>query len=119
MKIDAGQQQRLGETTPMNQSANQELRLSAGPTELSPSDRHKVLASTERRLVLDILTGWAPPIELEKLATAVAACKGDVDLTRRMALRLHHMHLPLMAEFDIIDYDPATSRVESCSHHLE
>lgn len=85
-------------------------------THLPESERHRVLASERRRLILDVLAERSTPVDLADLAAAVATREsdgetdGDVD---RVALTLHHVHLPKMAAHGVVGYDPDAGRIES------
>ncbi|MFC7132704.1 MULTISPECIES: DUF7344 domain-containing protein [Salinibaculum] len=101
----------------MSQSPTDSTREYAGIEDLPTSDRHKLLAAECRRAVLDILTERAGPVDLEELAVAIAAREAAEDAVNektveRVAIGLHHNHLPLMAEFGVIDYDPEATLVE-------
>lgn len=83
---------------------------------LTDTERHDVLASERRRTVLDVLAGRATQVDLEDLAATVAARESGVDeddprAVERVAVSLHHNHLPRMAELDVLDYDAASNRV--------
>ncbi|WP_254765074.1 DUF7344 domain-containing protein [Natrinema marinum] len=83
------------------------------------SHRHRLLTSTRRRLTLDVLAGVTEPVSLSELATGIVAREDGVDAVDEasvgpVSVDLHHVHLPLMADIGIIDYDPETRRIESC-----
>ncbi|MDG5778334.1 hypothetical protein QA599_17935 [Haloarculaceae archaeon H-GB1-1] len=104
----------------MSQSPNEVTATDAGTVDLSTSDRYEVLAAERRRVTLDILAERATPVDLENLATAVTereadAERDDGETVEQVAISLHHNHLPKMADFGAIDYDPEATRVESCS----
>ena len=85
----------------------------------SPSERHRILAAERRRLALDYLADRTGPVDIEELAAAIAARETDEnspddDTVRQVAISLHHVHLPKMAAIGVIDYEPASSVVESC-----
>jgi hypothetical protein len=84
---------------------------------LTENDRHRLLASERRRVVLDILGERSGPVSLEELATAVTATENDTDApdkdaVERVRIALHHKHLPKMADLGIIDYDLVSQQVE-------
>lgn len=82
---------------------------------LTESERHRLLASERRRVLLSVLADESTPISLDELATAVAAEEPDSpDAADHTATRvtLHHTHLPQMSHLDIIDYDPTRRQVE-------
>lgn len=83
---------------------------------LADGDRHELLASKRRRTTLDVLAGRSAPVDLAELARTVAARECDVDATdadavERVAVSLHHNHLPKMDDWDVLDYDPVANRV--------
>ena len=84
--------------------------------DLHLDDRHRVLASERRRMVLDILEGNEGPVELEELARGVAAREDgiesvDHETVSRVGLSLHHQHLPIIAETGVFEYDPEATRI--------
>ncbi|WP_436927678.1 DUF7344 domain-containing protein [Halosimplex amylolyticum] len=86
---------------------------------MTEDEYHELLSVERRRTTLDILAGSTAPVELEELATTVAARESDVRVpdeatTERVAINLHHNHLPKMANLGLIAYDPDSSRVELC-----
>lgn len=102
----------------MSQSPSDVRGEHSGILDLRTSDRHKVLAAAHRRLALDVLNEQETPVDLEDLAAAIARLEADGEVVdektvERLATSLHHNHLPIMAELDIIDYDPAATVVES------
>lgn len=78
--------------------------------ELSPSDRHRILAAEYRRAVLEILADREPPVTLDRLATAIAA-RSETAETDRVRLLLHHEHLPRLDDGDVLEYDADDRRV--------
>lgn len=103
----------------MSQSPSDVTREYAGIANLPPSDRHKVLAAERRRVALDILSERVAPVDLEGLATVIAAREAEGDVAdektvEQVAITLHHTHLPMMADLGVIDYNPEATQVESC-----
>lgn len=87
--------------------------------DLTGSDRYRLLAADRRRTVLEVLGERTTPVDLQDLARAVAARenggkRADQGAVQRVALALHHDHLPRMSDLGVVDYDPRTNRVESC-----
>jgi hypothetical protein len=85
---------------------------------LTESEYHELLAVERRRTALDILASANAPVTLEELAATVAERESGPDIPdeatiERVAITLHHNHLPKMADVGAIDYDPDTPRVES------
>lgn len=85
--------------------------------ELSASERHSLFAADRRRLAIDILAGRSSPVELEGLAARITArgngSAADEESIERVAITLHHTHLPKMAEMGVVDYDPESRTVAS------
>ena len=83
---------------------------------LTTSERHALLAAERRRVTLEILAGRTAPVDLEEVATEVAAREDGVDAseeaTKRVTLSLHHTHLPKMADLGVLKYDPDSHRIE-------
>ena len=103
----------------MSHSPTDVTRTYAGTTALSTSDRHRLLAAERRRLALDYLADRTGPVDVEELAGTIAAHESDQniageDTVQQVAVSLHHVHLPKMAELGVIDYEPTESVVESC-----
>lgn len=79
------------------------------------------LLNDQRRYYLsEILSEQDPPIDLSRLAAAVASRETGTDsgerpaeTTDEIAIGLHHLHLPKLADADVIDYDAETNTVTS------
>ena len=70
-----------------------------------------------RAIVLDVVAEEASPMSLGELTEKVAAreaLNGDVDGHEQIAISLHHVDLPRMAEADIIRYDAGDRKVAPC-----
>ena len=90
--------------------------------DLTESQRHRVLAVERRRTTLEVLADLTAPVDLEDLAVAVAERETDEgsvteEAVERITVSLHHAHLPMLAGFGIVVYDPETNRVEACPRH--
>ena len=86
--------------------------------DLRPPDRHRLLTSERRRLTLDILEGTGTAVDLEELGRGIVAREDGIDAVDeeavlRVAIALHHVHLPLIAEMGVLEYDPTTRVVRS------
>lgn len=93
----------------------------SGPTE---SHRHRLLASTQRRLAIDVLADRSEPIGVTELAASIASrtdetAGGAATEERRTAVRLHHCHLPMLDDAGLLDYDPTTGRVDPSESSLD
>lgn len=97
----------------MSQSRNDRTRT----TEMNGSDRHRVLAADRRRVALDILSNRTTPVAVDELAEAIAAHDDggppQSEHVDRIAVTLHHEHLPLMTDAGAIRYEPTSRRVEA------
>jgi len=86
--------------------------------ELTDKQRHDLLASTRRRLVIDILRDGSAPINLTELAAETVRREQDrmgaveQEQIDRIAVELHHSHLPKMDDMGVLVYDSDASRVE-------
>lgn len=98
---------------------NRTTRTWRGTTEgidrLTESERHGLLSSERRRTAIDVLGGLSGPVELEELAAAVAAREdggtADEVAVERVAVQLHHVHLPKMADMGVLDYEADTNLI--------
>lgn len=90
----------------------------ASDTGLTESEFHRVLADGRRRVALSLLSNRSMPMDLGELAEAMVA-RGDTDRgprdedVDRVAITLHHQHLPVLTEAGVIRYDPASRRIEA------
>jgi len=94
----------------------EDLPMDDVPEHLSLNDAYRFLASTRRKLVLQVLERRAPPVDLDGLADAVAHLERDessvdADAIHRVTVNLHHVHLPMMDELGILTYDASDNRV--------
>lgn len=99
-------------------SSDPTSKLTEGTIELTEGDRHRLLSNDRRRLALDVLATQTTPVQLRDLARAVATREADTEepdseYVDRVAITLHHSHLPKIAQRDVIDYDPESKRVTS------
>lgn len=103
----------------MSHTIYEGTKMQAGIEQLTESETYRLLAVKRRRLALEILIRSSAPVELEALAAAVTEREtdreiGDETAVEDAAITLHHLHLPMMADLDVIDYDPEASQIESC-----
>jgi len=101
----------------MSESRTESRTMLARTTGLSESDYHELLVAQRRREMLTILEGRADPIDLETLAATVAAREvgedvPDDETVERVAIDLHHVHLPKMDGAGVVDYDPDANLIE-------
>lgn len=82
--------------------------------ELTDSERHRVLADERRRALLDVLAADPQPAGLGDVAGALAetAPCSDADV-EDLLVSLHHVHLPLLDDVGVLEYDPERRRVQA------
>lgn len=85
---------------------------------ISESDRHRILSSRRRRVLLEFLADEPTPIDVEPLAAAIGERDGRTEVSptseiERIAISLHHVDLPMIDEAGLVEYDPETSSVTS------
>jgi hypothetical protein len=78
--------------------------------------RHELLSDERRRTALAVVEALESPVDLAELAGSVAAATPDLDpevgaTLERVAVSLHHVHLPKLAAHDVLDYDEDTKIV--------
>lgn len=76
----------------------------------SEDQRHQLLANHRRELAVTLLADRTRLMSLAELAAAVGHHDPCVDGSNqaaldRVALDLHHVHLPLMDDLGVLDYD--------------
>lgn len=79
------------------------------PVNLSEDEKYQVLSAERCRSTLDILEE-GDAMTLTELAAKVANREhsldgSDEEAVQRVAVSLHHKHLPKLASLDILDYD--------------
>ena len=84
--------------------------------ELCTSDYYDLLSSAERRSVLSVIADEPLPTDLYGLAVAVAEERAtspgpNPNDIQKLELRLHHVHLPKLADYDVLSYDPETKQI--------
>lgn len=85
--------------------------------ELTDSERSRLLADERRRTVLAVLAERSTPLSVKELASAVVERETvgsgrDIDRQDEVLLTLHHVHLPLLDDVGVVDYDAEEHRVE-------
>lgn len=90
--------------------------------ELAPWERAELLSSRRRRAILGVLDDRTPPVALSDLAADLVTRedgeRADVGrrrggIEREVAISLHHVHLPKLADRGVLDYDPELNLVRS------
>lgn len=79
-------------------------------TELTESEQHRLLADERRQVVLEVLPEQGSELPLEELATAVHEQESDDSGngptgSEDVAVSLHHVHLPILDDLGVLDYD--------------
>lgn len=102
----------------MNRRTQKETKRDGGPATLTDDERHSLLSVELRRITLDVLAEVDGPVDLHDLAVDIAAREAGVaavdDATvSRVALILHHAHLPKMAEMGVVEYDAESTRIRT------
>ncbi|WP_224333869.1 DUF7344 domain-containing protein [Haloprofundus halobius] len=92
-------------------------------SELTAGERHQILSVKRRRILLDVLSNQSTPVELISVATAVARQESAAEnvterTTRRVAISLHHTHLPILTEHQVLDYDSESNRIAAVTVDL-
>lgn len=100
----------------MSQAPSEPTTDLTASTELTESDRYRLLSDDRRRIVLDILADRVTAITLEELAQTVAEREEDTEApatttVERITISLHHKHLPKMAAHGVIEYDRDSKRI--------
>lgn len=89
------------------------------PRQSAYSDRYDLLADEQRRRVVAALDRVSTPTGIEALAASVVAGAEDDpedvpdDRVERLAIELHHRHLPKLADAGLVAYDAEAHQVES------
>jgi len=76
---------------------------------LPETERHRLLANDRRRHLLDILEGVDATVRVRRLAERIGEREAAVDErvdVESVLLTLHHVHLPKLADADVVAYDP-------------
>lgn len=96
--------------------------LHSGKLEPSTDDTEAVriglLATNRRRLTTVSLVGTSAPLEVDELAGIVAEREPGIDhaddrAVERVAIPLHHDHLPTTSDLGVLDYDRGSNVAES------
>lgn len=83
---------------------------------LTGNESRRLFREERCKTTLDVLADRTVPVELDDVAAAVAERESgdslDDESVQRVALSLHHFHLPKMAAFGVVDYDTDATRIE-------
>lgn len=92
------------------------------PIERRTSARHELLADRRRRLAVDILDGRVASLDLDAVAGKIVD-REDADpapeAIDRVAIELHHNHLPRLDEYGLVEYEPKARVVHATGRSLE
>ena len=104
----------------MTQSTTERTNGRTGIAPLSESEWHRILSVERRRFLLDVLDDRPTPVGFDELAESVAAREAGtarIDV-ERVAITLHHNHLPRLAKLGVVEYDHEARLVESVRDDL-
>ena len=96
----------------MSQSTTAQISHFARRLDLPRDECLRLLASPLRRSALTYLAIHEEVIHLEDLANMLAESEDDIHEIEPIAIRLHHVHLPMMAASNILTYDSQTYEVD-------
>lgn len=100
----------------MTRSHSEPANERSSPSALSDDERYRLLSAERRRTAVDVLEERTLPIGLDDLAAAIAEREADdtadADAVERVAISLHHVHLPKLVDAGVIRYDPESNRIE-------
>lgn len=94
----------------MSNASNNFPEDSSNTHTLTASEYHSLLAVDRRRIAIGILEGTSRTVELEELAAEIAEYEFEEEspsdsTTERVAITLHHCHLPRLHDAGLIHYD--------------
>jgi hypothetical protein len=96
----------------MASSSNERTALAAVTSELSADERYRVLSAERRRLTLDVVADRTAPVGLDDVARRETdADVPDAAAVERVAVSLHHVHLPKLSDAGVVQYDPDSNRI--------
>lgn len=86
------------------------------PTGVDVDSVFAVLSNERRRLILEHLFSRPPPVSVSELVDLLATeelngHERPEDLRDRVFTSLHHVHLPKLADSNMVDYDPDREEV--------
>ena len=88
-----------------------------GSSAFAENDWYRLLADERRQTAIEVLASTSSPIDLDVVATQMAVSESDSvaveeGAVERMAIALHHKHLPLMDDLGVIAYDSNEKSIE-------
>lgn len=83
---------------------------------ITEADRHWILTSERRRTLLEVLEDRSAPVGVEALAAAIGEAELGVEAlepetVERIAITLHHNHLPKLDDAGVVEYDTTSNHV--------
>ena len=92
----------------------------AGDVETPLDTAFTALANRRRRVLVSHLAGTSGATTLDSLVDVVARAEADGTPTPghrdRVATALYHIHLPLLADLGLVDFDPRSEAVRYHPH---
>jgi hypothetical protein len=105
--------------TSISEPTDTERALDRLATDLEPTERHRLLADDLRRAFVEMLAASrmrTRHLSLGELASDLdrfeAANRAIEHDRQRLLTRLHHVHLPLLDQAGVLEYDPASKEVD-------
>lgn len=82
--------------------------------DLPPAEIFELLANDRRQYALRYLTSSVGATPVSELADQLALCEGDHthDRYERIATSLYHVHLPILTDAGVVEYDPVAETIE-------
>lgn len=85
--------------------------------DLTEDEYYRLLSDERRRITMQVLTERELPLTVGELAEEVAAYEtgddGPTPPAKDVRADLHHVHLPLLDDYDVVEYDWRANRVRS------
>ena len=98
----------------MKTTTPDKLGSSTATDDFSPTAMFELLASDHRRYALHYLSQKVGAVSVCDLAEQIAICEADptYDRYERILTGLHHIHLPKLADANVVRYDVEQETVE-------
>lgn len=97
----------------MYSHSDQAVELLATAADLSDDEQLQLLSNERRRAVLAVLAEAEVPLTVDEIAPAVERRVPGNPHRRTVRVSLHHVHLPMLADLGVLEYDPDDHRVEA------
>jgi hypothetical protein len=86
------------------------------PEQVTEDDWYRLLSAERRRELLELFDERSGHLELDSLATEIAERSDELDATdaaavERVAVSLHHVHLPKLNDAGVLEYDSRARRI--------